>query len=100
MESCTIGELRCREVINVCTGDRMGFVSDVLLDLCCGQAQALLVPGKAKYLGLFGRGEDCVIPWGAIRSIGEDLILVELKTGWQEDCGGRRKMPERKHWKF
>lgn len=104
MEQCleqgTIGELRCREVINICTGERMGFVRDVLLDLCCGQVKALVVPGQARYFGLFGHGEDCVIPWGAIRSIGDDLILVEIKEAWQGGECEKRSISQRKHWKF
>ena len=100
MEQCSIGDLRCREVINICTCDRMGYVSDVLLDLCCGQVKALVVPGQAKYFGLIGRGEDCIVPWNAIRSIGEDLILVELNETRQEGCCEKRTIPERKHWKF
>lgn len=78
----------------------MGYVSDVLLDLCCGQVKALVVPGQAKYFGLIGRGEDCIIPWSAIRSIGEDLILVELNETRQEGRCEKRTIPERKHWKF
>jgi sporulation protein YlmC with PRC-barrel domain len=34
-------DLRCREVINVATGGRPGFVNDVLLDLGDGRILAL-----------------------------------------------------------
>ena len=39
---------------------------------------ALIVPGKLKFFGLFGREDDFVIPWGCIRRIGNDIILVEV----------------------
>lgn len=74
---CRIGDLRYKEVINVNTGFRLGFVSDGVFDSATGQMKALVVPGQYKVLGLFGRGDDYVIPWDAIRRIGDDIILVE-----------------------
>ena len=71
-------ELKCREVINICDGCRLGFVCDVDLDCTGGNIVALIVPGKLKFFGLFGREDDFVIPWGCIRRIGSDIILVEV----------------------
>lgn len=73
-----MSELKCREVINICTGCRIGFVSDLELDCTCGNVIALIVPGKARFFGLFGREHDFVIPWGCIRRMGSDIILVEV----------------------
>lgn len=39
--------LRCREVINICDGCRLGCVSDVVIDLKCGRVAALVVPCRA-----------------------------------------------------
>lgn len=69
--------LRCKEVVNVCDGCRMGFVSDVEVDTKCGQILALVVPGESKCFGLLGRQNDYVIPWSCIRQIGDDIILVD-----------------------
>ncbi len=76
---CRIADLRCREVINVCTGFRLGFVSDVIFDTVSGQLLSLVVPGPCRYLGVFGKSDDYVIPWDAIRKIGDDIILVETE---------------------
>ena len=38
-------ELKCREVINVCTGERYGNVCDLAFDPCTGEVQASVVPG-------------------------------------------------------
>jgi len=73
-----IKELRCREVINVCDGCRLGFVQDVELDLQTGRVTALLVPGPGRFFGLFGCHSDYVIPWGCIKRIGSDIILVDV----------------------
>ena len=74
---CTVTDLRCKEVINICDGTRLGFVSDVHIDLCTGRVVALAVPGRRSLRALFGKDGDCVIPWSAIRNIGDDIILVE-----------------------
>ena len=70
-------QLRCREVINVTDGARLGFVSDLELEDDCGRITALIVPCPGKFFGLLASSEDYVIPWPCIRRIGSDLILVE-----------------------
>ncbi len=72
-----MSELRCREVINVCDGCRLGFVEDLELDCTGGNIVALVVPGRAKLFGLLGREEDIVIPWDKIKLIGDDTVLVD-----------------------
>ena len=72
-----IGELRCKEVINVTDGSRYGYVGDAEVDLETGQIQALIVPGRLRLFGLLGREEERVFPWSAVRRFGEDIILVE-----------------------
>ena len=75
---CRITELRDKEIINVCDGQRLGFVYDVMLNTESGQIVALIVPGPCRILGLFGRTDDYVIPWECIRRIGQDLSLIEV----------------------
>ena len=74
-----VTDLRCKEVINVTDGLRLGFVSDVEILLPEGKVLALGVPGPCRFFGLFGRKDDFVIPWNCIRRIGSDIILVELE---------------------
>ncbi len=75
-ETITLSDLRCREVINLCDGARMGYVSDLQFNPDTGQITALIVPETAGVLGLLGRGEDAVIPWESVEKIGEDIIFV------------------------
>lgn len=70
-------ELRSKEVIHVCEGARLGYISNLTLELDCGRVSAVVVPGPCRFLGLFGRDSDYVIPWGCIRRIGEDIVLVD-----------------------
>ena len=91
--SCKFTDLQCKEVICVENGQRLGFVSDVLVDLPEGKVCAIVVPGPCKVLGLAGHRDDFIIPWSCIRRIGPDIVLVETKP---QDCRVQRpkqKMP-------
>lgn len=72
-----VGELRCKEVINVTDGSRYGYVGDAEVDLESGQVQALIVPGRLRLFGLLGREPERVFPWPSVKRFGEDIILVE-----------------------
>ena len=56
--NCRFTDLRCKEVINICDGCRLGYVGDVECQLPEGQMTALIVPGPFRFFGLFGRGEE------------------------------------------
>lgn len=71
-------ELRCKEVINIPDGRRLGYVSDLELEAERGQILSLTVPCPSRFFGLFGAGGYYVIPWPCIRRIGDDLILVDV----------------------
>ena len=74
---CRMRELRCKEVINICDGYRLGFVSDVEVRVPDGQVCAIIVYGPMRFFGLFGRGEEYYIPWECIQRIGDDIILID-----------------------
>ncbi|MBO4407360.1 MAG: YlmC/YmxH family sporulation protein [Clostridia bacterium] len=77
--SARLQDLRLREVINVHDGTRYGFVSDAIIDLKTGKITSIVIPGSARLMGFLGRKEDVVIPWEAIRKIGDDIVLVDYQ---------------------
>lgn len=87
---CRLSELRYREVINVSTGARLGYVSDVIFDLTQGRIKALVVPGPARFLGILGRENDYILPWESITRMGSDIILVDGKTEIRREGRERR----------
>lgn len=74
--NCCITELRCKEVIDKSDGCRLGLVSDIEVDQCCGRVAALIVFGRPKYFGICGKRERIRICWEDIEVIGNDTILV------------------------
>ena len=70
-------ELQMNDVINITDGRNIGRISDVEFDGVTGGILNMVIPGKTKYFGLFGRSEDICIPWQKIRLIGVDSILIE-----------------------
>ena len=74
--NCRFADFRCKEVINICDGCRLGYVGDIECKLPDGQLTALIVPGPFRFFGLFGRGEEYYIPWDCIKQIGDDIILI------------------------
>ena len=73
----SVNDLKTKEVINVSDGARLGFVSDVEIDLKSGRVTSLLVPGAYRLMGFLGRDEDIVIKWENIKKIGDDIIIID-----------------------
>jgi YlmC/YmxH family sporulation protein len=71
-------ELRCKEVVNVVDGRRLGHIVDIVFDLPTGQVSGLVVPGDKNFWNVFKSGGELFIPYTQICKIGDDTILVEL----------------------
>ena len=76
---CCISELREKEIVNIRDGCRLGCVCDVELDSVSGRIISIIVYGKCKFMGVFGRSEDIKIYWDSIKVIGDDTILVDFE---------------------
>lgn len=84
---CTFLELRCKEVVNVVDGRRLGHVVDIVFDLqnCC--VCGLVLPASKGFWNVFKNGQDVFVPFSQICKIGEDTILVELYSNPpQQNC--------------
>ncbi len=75
---CRITDLHDKDVINICTGARLGVVDDVEVDSCSAKLCAIVVHGRPKCFGLLGFEDDRVIPWEHIEVIGEETVLVNV----------------------
>ena len=76
-------DLQCKEVICISDGRRLGFITDVQIEVPEGNICAIVVPGPCRFLGVAGRQDDFIIPWNCIKRIGPDIVLVDTKP---DDC--------------
>ena len=83
-------DLQCKEVICIGSGQRLGFITDIQVDIPEGNVCAIVVPGPCRFLGVVGRREDYIIPWSCITKIGPDIVLVDVKP---DDCRCQRIRP-------
>ncbi|MBQ7689401.1 MAG: YlmC/YmxH family sporulation protein [Clostridia bacterium] len=72
---CTIEELCRKEVINVETADRVGFIGDVEVDVNTGCLVCICVFPVGR--GFFRPPQPLKISWCDILKIGEETVLVK-----------------------
>ena len=70
-------ELKCKEVINLCDGKRLGKVCDVVFTYPEGRVQGIVAPGGRGFR--FGKG-DLFIDLKNISKIGIDVVLVDIRS--------------------
>lgn len=75
--NCCFSDLRTKEVINVSTGQRLGYICDMEIDLTDGRIISFVVPGNRKMGGLIAGEQDYIIPWQGITRMGKDIILID-----------------------
>lgn len=85
---CCLSDLRYKEVIDLTTGQRLGYVCDAEIDLEQGKIVSLIVPGQKKLGGLLSGDDDYILPWESISRLGEDIILAEV-AAQQRAAGGK-----------
>lgn len=73
-------EFSGKEIIDLDNGERMGMLgqSDLVIHSETGKIDSIILPGNS-FLGWGKKKSDVMIPWKAIRKVGPDMIIVELK---------------------
>lgn len=71
-------DLRCKEVINVVDGRKLGHIIDIIFDLNTAKVCGVVVPANKTFWNVFKGDNEIFIPFSQICKIGEDTILVEL----------------------
>jgi YlmC/YmxH family sporulation protein len=73
---CNFDDFRDKEIINIKTGGKVGYPDDFEFETKTAKICRVIVYGKLKFFGLFGREENIVIPWSEIEVVGDDTILI------------------------
>lgn len=74
--SCSLGELKEKEVINIHDGARLGNLSDIIFDPETGKIISVVLPGAYRLMGFLGKDDDLIIKWEDIKKIGDDVIII------------------------
>lgn len=80
MESSFL-ELRCKEVINIVDGKKLGHIVDVAFDLATCRLLGVIVPGEKTFWNAFKGSQELFISVSQIVKIGADCLLVEIFGG-------------------
>ena len=70
-----ISSLRSMEIIDINTGAKLGYIKDLKVNCEDYKIEAITIPTQKT--GWFSKGEDLEIPWGRIKKIGIDVMLVD-----------------------
>ncbi len=70
-----ISEFRQKEVLDIATGKRLGYICDMEIDDASGRIISVTVP-SGKLFSSIMKNSDRIIPWENIEKIGKDMILV------------------------
>jgi YlmC/YmxH family sporulation protein len=75
-----MGELAGKEIVNIYNGSRLGVVgeSDLVLDIESGEIRSIILPKKNNLFNMWIDRQNLVIPWEAIRKVGDEVIIVDL----------------------
>ena len=71
-------EFQKKEVINLCTCEKLGNISDLIFDECKGKIESIVIAKESRWCSFFGEEEEYVIPFQCIKKVGADIILVEI----------------------
>ena len=74
-----LSEFQTKEVINITTGRRFGYIIDVIIDKD-GKINKLILEEKRSARKFMSSKEELSIEWNQIIKIGDDIILVDTRN--------------------
>lgn len=84
---CLLSQLKSKEVIAIERGKRLGYISDVEVDLERGCIMAVILPQESSRMIFFEPRQERWIPWEMVERIGEDVVLVKDAVTVREKKG-------------
>ncbi len=80
MTCLRLSELEGKEVINITDGARLGIIgeADLIIDIHTGEIQSIVLPPKNTLFNLWIDRQHTIIPWQAVKKIGNEVVIVEL----------------------
>ena len=79
MRMIKASELRDKDVIDINTGEKLGNIIDIEVNLEEGRVEGIVIPKEASFFRFFNKDIEIYLPWESIKKIGTDVILVDFK---------------------
>jgi YlmC/YmxH family sporulation protein len=92
-----LSELSGKEIINLGDGGRLGVLDDcdLYFDSKSGKIDSIMLPSRGGLFHLFSDNRSSVIPWHAIKRIGDEVIIVDLNNSLEQTYTGYHR--DRRH---
>lgn len=71
-----LSDLKTKDVVSIVTGQNIGRADDVEFDEKTAVIHNIVIFGRPKFFGIFGREKDLKISWKDIVTIGKDVVLI------------------------
>ncbi|SHE85002.1 sporulation protein, YlmC/YmxH family [Thermoanaerobacter uzonensis DSM 18761] len=72
-------ELRDKDVIDINTGQKLGNIVDIEINLEEGRVEGIVIPKETSLFRFFNKDIEIYLSWESIKKIGTDVILVDFK---------------------
>lgn len=72
-----VSDLNKRDIVNIVDGSKLGPVKDIHIDVEKGTIEAIILQGSRRFW-LFSSRKDFIVPWGAVKKLGKDAVLIEV----------------------
>lgn len=80
-----ISDFQIKDIVNIADGKKLGNMTDLEINTATGKIEAIIVSNHTRWMGVFGKDEEILIPWHKIKKIGADVILVEHQLIFQTE---------------
>ena len=78
-----------KDIISISTGQNIGRADDIEFSEKTAKVENLVVFGRPKFFGLFGREKDVKISWSDVITVGRDVILINTPEITVSDKKGK-----------
>lgn len=78
---CTLSDIRSKEIINIRSGTKLGYVDDIEFDTGDCTVKSFIIYGRYRLFGLLGKDDNVIIKCKDVEIIGTDTILVSVDDG-------------------
>lgn len=75
-----ISDLQNKDIINIKTGEKIGNITDILIDLKTGSIKKIYIFERKKPFSILNKQDEHYINFNDIAKIGADVILVDKKN--------------------